>query len=87
MFLTVMEKLAVDITEESLQNLTEDVLTDYQQWLFDGGQETMEGFTAKNGQTFWTTSTVPIAMRRWSRTERSIFLPTQGFAALRPPRN
>ena len=50
MFLAVMEKLAVDITEESLRNLTEDVLADYQQWLLDGGQETMEGFTKLSHQ-------------------------------------
>ena len=46
MFLSVMQKLAVDVTEENLSALTGEVLTAYQKWLLDGGAVTARQFAA-----------------------------------------
>ena len=44
MMLQSLKKLAVDITESNLSNLTEDVLLSYYHWISDGGAITAEQF-------------------------------------------
>lgn len=44
MMLRVMEKLAVDVTEEALRNLTDDVFTSLYHWLQEGGATTWKKY-------------------------------------------
>lgn len=44
MMLDVMEKLAVDVTEDSLEGLTMDLMERYHHWLGEGGDETAAQF-------------------------------------------
>ena len=44
MMLQSLKKLAVDITESNLNNLSEDVLLSYYHWISDGGAITAEQF-------------------------------------------
>lgn len=44
MMLSVMKKLAVDVTQEHLDDLTQDVFADYYHWLTQGGARTAAQF-------------------------------------------